>query len=73
MDLETVIQSEIVRKRRTNIVNTIHTHMWNLDKLYKESYLQSRNSPICGEQIYDYQGGERGWDELELTYIYYHI
>ena len=44
--------------------------MWNLDKLYRLSYLQSRNSHICREQIYNYQGWERGWDEVELTYIY---
>ena len=36
--------------------------MWNLEKWYRWSYLQSRNRDRCRE--HGYQGGKKGWNEL---------
>ena len=41
MDLETVIQSEVGQKEKKNI-SYILTHMWNLRKWYRCTYLQGR-------------------------------
>ena len=41
--------------------------MWNLEKWYRWSYLQSRNrNTEIGKKTYGYQGGKLGdgWDEL---------
>ena len=41
MDLESVIQSEVSQKEKQ--ISYINTYMWNLEKWYRLSYLQSRN------------------------------
>ena len=42
MNLETVIQSE-VRKRKANVGGLLNVYMWNLEKWYRLSYLKSRD------------------------------
>ena len=76
MDLETGIQSEVSQyeKDKDNIA-----YMRNLEKCYRWTYLQSRNTVTnyrCGKQTYGYQGGKGkvGWNgRLGLTYILYDI
>ena len=51
-------------------------YMWNLEKWYKWTYLQSRNSHRCREQTYDYHGGKGEVGRigrLGLTYIHYYV
>ena len=38
--------------------------MWNLERWYRWSYLQSRNGDTEVENKYGYQGGKRDWDKL---------
>ena len=38
--------------------------MWNLEKWYKWTYLQSRNGDPQREQTYGHQEGKEGWGEL---------
>ena len=40
MDLECVIQSEVSQKEKKMYINA---YMWNIEKQYRLSYLQSRN------------------------------
>ena len=59
MNLESVIPSEISQKEKNK---PILMHMWNLEKWYRQTYLQSRNRHrhrewTCGH------GGERGGEE----------
>ena len=72
MDLETVIQSE-VKSEREKQISYINAYMWNLEKWYRWTYLQSRNRDTDTEQMYGYQGGKRGvgWiGRLGLTCIH---
>ena len=39
-------------------------YMWNLEKLYRWIYLQSRNRDTDVENKHEYQGGKGMWDEL---------
>ena len=41
--------------KETKQITRIHTHMWNLEKWYRWSYLQSRRRDRCREQTYGYQ------------------
>ena len=41
----------------------INAYMWNLEKQYRLSYLQSRNRRKGREQMYEHQGGKVGWWE----------
>ena len=59
MDLETVIQSE-VRKRKRYIL----TYMWNLGKWQRCTYLQGRKRDADVENRRVDQGGRAAWDEL---------
>ena len=37
----------------------------NIGKMYRWSYLQSRNRELrYRKQMYEYQGGKKGWGEL---------
>ena len=40
MDQETVIQGEVSQKEKNKYINP---HMWNLEKWYRQTYLQSRS------------------------------
>ena len=40
----------------------INVYMWNLEKWYRWSYLQSRNRHRWREQTHGYQRGRRWWD-----------
>ena len=56
MDLETVIQSK-VRKRKTNIIY-INAYMWNLEKWYRLSiFAKEKWRHRCRQQTYGYQAG----------------
>ena len=63
MDLEAVTQSESEREKQ--ILHNI-TYMWNQEKWYRWTYLQSRNRDNrCRDQTYGHQGGKGGGcDEL---------
>ena len=62
MDLEAVTQSESEREKQ--ILHNI-TYMWNQEKWYRWTYLQSRNRDNrCRDQTYGHQGGRVKWDEL---------
>ena len=50
-------------ERGKQILN-INTYMWNLEKWYRWTYLQSRNRDTDVENKHGYQGGKVGWDEL---------
>ena len=72
MDLETVTQSE-VRKRETNI--SINRYVWNLEKWYSWTYLQSisRNTHTENKCV-DLKGrkwGGMNWDLGINMYTYY--
>ena len=44
VDLETVIQSEVSQKEKYRILmRYLSIYIWNLEKWYRWSYLQSRN------------------------------
>ena len=63
MDLELVIQSECQKKTQILYINTL---MWNLEKWYRWSHLQSRNRDTDLEtKCMDTKGGiGGGWGEL---------
>ena len=42
--------------KETKQITCIHTYMWNLEKWYRWSYLQSRSRDRYREQTYGYQG-----------------
>ena len=50
MGLETVIEHEVKSEREKQIL-FINTCMWNLEKWYRWSYLQSRNGDTDREQV----------------------
>ena len=53
-----------VRKRKTE-VSYINTYMWNLEKWYRWTYLQSRSRDKDTENGHtDTKEGKMGWDEL---------
>ena len=59
MDLETVIQSEVSQKEKDKYC--ILTHMCNLEKWYRRSYMQSRNRDTDVENKHmDSKGGKGG-------------
>ena len=66
LDLETVIESEVSQKVKTNIVyETNIAYMWNIEKWYRWSYLQNRNRDRDVENKHmDTKGGRGGWHEL---------
>ena len=67
IDPGTVIQSEVREKQ----ISCISTYMWNLEKWYRLSYLQSRNRDTDVENKHmNIKWGEGRWGELELTYIH---
>ena len=59
MDLEIVIQSEVREKQ-------IQYHLYVESRKMVEMNLlaKQKQSHICREQTYGYQGGEQGWDKL---------
>ena len=59
MDLEIVILSEVKSDRERQISYDI-AYMWNLKKLYRWTYLQSRNRVIDVENKLMVTKGERG-------------
>ena len=62
MDLEAVTQSESEREKQ--ILHNI-TYMWDQEKWYRWTYLQSRNRDNrWRDQTYGHQGGRGKWDEL---------
>ena len=72
MDLDTVIQSEVSQKEK-NKISYINAYMWNLEKWYRWSYLQSRNRDTDVEnKCMDTKGGRGvGWTgRLGLTCIH---
>ena len=52
------------KSEREKQISDINAHMWNLEKWYRCSYLQSTNRHRCREQTYGYQVGKGGWGEL---------
>ena len=50
------------KSEREKQIWCINTYMWNIEKWFRLSYLQSRNRDRCRE--HGYQGGNKGWDEL---------
>ena len=73
-DLETIIQSEVSQKEKKQ-VSYINSYMWNLEKWYGWTYLQSRNRERCREQMYGHQEGERGgWNgRFGSTYVHFYV
>ena len=74
--LETVIQTEVSQKGK-NKWSHINAHMWNLEKWYRWTYLQSRNRDIDMEnKRLDTKlvgGWQEGWiGRLILTYVHYY-
>ena len=57
MDLETAIQSESEREKQIEYINR---YMWNLEKWYKWTYLQSRNRDADIENKHFHQCGKGG-------------
>ena len=58
MDLECHTKwSKSEREKQTSYINAC---MWNLEKWYRRSYLQSRKRHRHREQIYGYHGGKGG-------------
>ena len=51
-----------MKSEREKQRSCINTYMWNLEKWYRWTYWQSRNSHRCRGQTYSYQGGKG--DEL---------
>ena len=67
MDLETVRQSEVSQKEKQ--ILCIDAYIWNLEKWYRSSYLQSRNNDTdienkCMDTKGEREGG-RNW-EIEI-------
>ena len=67
MVLETVIQSEVSQKEKQ--ILCIDAYIWNLEKWYRSSYLQSRNNDTdienkCTDTKGEREGG-RNW-EIEI-------
>ena len=59
MDLETVIQSKSEREKQ---ISYNIAYMWNLEKLYRRTYLQRRNSDTDVEnKCMDTKGGKLRW------------
>ena len=66
--------TEWSRSERKNQILHINAYMWNLEKWYRWSYLQSRNRRHrCRKQVVTKaEGREMGWTgRLELMYIRY--
>ena len=64
IDLETVIHSEVKPEREKQILY-ISAYMWNLEKRYKWSHLQTRNRDTDVENKHmDTKGGSGDWDKL---------
>ena len=59
MELDTVRQHEVKSEREKQILY-INQCMWNLEKWYRWSYLQSRNRDTDREQTYEQQVGKGG-------------
>ena len=60
MDLETVIQSEVSQKEKK--ISYINAYMWNLEKWYRWTSLQSRNWGTDVENKHmDTKWGKRRW------------
>jgi len=69
-ELETVIHSEVSKKQILYIV----AYMWNLEKWYRQSYLQNRDTDVEKNKHMDTKGGkgEVGLiGRLGLSYIHY--
>ena len=66
MSLETVTQSEVSQKEKNKYhILYINAYMWNLEKWYRRTHLQSRNSDTDVENKHvDTKRGGRGRDEL---------
>ena len=64
MDLKTVIQSE-VKPEREKQISYNNAYMWNLEKWYRWSYLQSRNGDTdLEDKCMDTKGERGGVEEL---------
>ena len=69
-ELETVIHSEVSKKQILYIV----AYMWNLEKWYRQSYLQNRDTDVEKNKHMDTKGGEGDVGligRLGLSYIHY--
>ena len=66
MDRPRDCHTERIKSEREKQVSENISCMWNLEKWYRGTYLQSRNrnTQSCREQIYGYQRGYGGQDEL---------
>ena len=63
MDLEMVIQREVSQKEENILYNI--AYMWSVGKCDMDELIwKAEVNHRYGEQIYGYQGGERGRDEL---------
>ena len=52
------------KSERERQISYINAYMWNLEKWYRWTYLQSKKRHRCREQKSGYQGGKRAWDRL---------
>ena len=70
-----VCHTEWSKPEREKQILYINAYMWNLEKWYRWSYLQSRNRDTDVEKkMYGYQGGKAGVGgigRLGLTHIHY--
>ena len=62
MDEPRNCHTEWSKSEREKQISYINAYMWNLEKWYWWSYLQSRNRDTDVENKHGYQGG--WWDEL---------
>ena len=63
MNLEPITQSEVVRKRQIPYINT---YIWNLERWYQLSYVQSSKGDRHKEQAFRLSGRRRGWSDLRV-------
>ena len=54
IELETVIHSEVSQKQILYII----AYMWNLEKWYRQSYLQNRDTDVEKNKHMDTKGGK---------------
>ena len=65
MDLETVIQTKSEREKQMSYINP---YMWNLEKWYRWTYLQSRNRDTDVEnKLTDTKGGREDGMNWEIS------
>ena len=75
MDLESVLQRKVSQKEKKQI-SYINAHIWNLEKWYWWTYLQSRNRDADVENgLVNTEWEERVWriERVALAYVHDHV